>query len=62
MVQVMEQQFARFLLDRIEEEVDTVPEQTAGRIRLHLKELRGIVDTALQSAPTRGRKGGGSDV
>jgi hypothetical protein len=61
MVQVMEQQFARFLLDRIEEEVDTVPEQTAGRIRLHLKELRGIVDTALD-VPTKGRKGGATNV
>jgi hypothetical protein len=61
MVQVMEQQFARFLLDRIEEEVDTVPEQTAGRIRLHLKELRGIVDTALD-VPAKGRKGGAANV
>jgi hypothetical protein len=59
---MMEQQFARFLLDRIDEKIGDVPEPVAGEIRLHLKELRGIVDTALQSTTSRGRKGGGADV
>lgn len=34
----------------------------ASRSRLHLQELRGIVDTVLQSTPIRTRKCGGADV
>jgi hypothetical protein len=59
---MLEQQFARFLLDRINEKVQGIPEPIAKEIRLHLTELRGIVDTALEATPTRGRKGGSTNA
>jgi hypothetical protein len=54
---MLEQQFARFLLDRIEERIKGMPEPHAGEIRLHLKELRGIVDVALEPTPRKGKGG-----
>ncbi|GMA50103.1 hypothetical protein GCM10025857_14600 [Alicyclobacillus contaminans] len=56
---MMEQQFARFLLDRIDERVEALPKDVADDIRLHLHELRGIVDTAL-AQPVRARSKGGA--
>jgi hypothetical protein len=58
---MMEQQFAKFLLDRIDEKVKGMSDSVGGEIRLHLKELRVVVDTALEGSKGRG-KGGGTNA
>jgi hypothetical protein len=53
---MMEQQFASYLLDRIDEEVAQVPKDMAQRMQTHLKALRGIVDSL--ETTSRSRRGG----
>lgn len=59
-----QQRFAKFLLDRIYDHIGDVPEPTATSIKLHLDELRGIMEGDFdEPAPSRrSRKGGGANA
>lgn len=54
----LEKQFANFLLDRIDENLKGMQGEGVNQIKLHLKELRTVVDTSIGGT----RRGGGANA
>ncbi len=57
----VEQQFARYLLDQIDSEMEEIPAPMQARIKVPLDQLRGIIDEVFgteQTSARRTRRGG----